>query len=32
MKREFTLEAFLDSGAWPATRDGIARLLGELAA
>jgi transcription-repair coupling factor (superfamily II helicase) len=32
MKREFTLEAIIDAGPWPVTRDGIARLLGDLAA
>jgi transcription-repair coupling factor (superfamily II helicase) len=32
MKREFTLEAVIDAGSWPATRDGIANLLATLAA
>jgi len=32
MKREFTLEAVIDAGAWPATRDSLARLLRDLAA
>ena len=32
MKREFTLEAIIDAGSWHVTRDGIARLLCDLAA
>jgi transcription-repair coupling factor (superfamily II helicase) len=32
MKREFTLEAVLDEGPWPVTRDAIARVLSDLAA
>ena len=32
MKREFTLEAAIEGGPWPVTRDSIARLLGDLAA
>jgi transcription-repair coupling factor (superfamily II helicase) len=32
MKREFTLEAVVDAGSWPATRDGIARVLADLVA
>ena len=32
MKREFTLEATIAQGSWSATRDSIARLLGDLAA
>ncbi|MBI3637618.1 MAG: transcription-repair coupling factor, partial [Candidatus Rokubacteria bacterium] len=31
MKREFTLEASVDRGAWPVVRDGLLRVLGELA-
>jgi transcription-repair coupling factor (superfamily II helicase) len=31
MKREFTLEAAIDAGPWPVTRDSLARLLAELA-
>jgi transcription-repair coupling factor (superfamily II helicase) len=32
MKREFTLEAAVERGPWPAVRDSLLRLLGELAA
>jgi transcription-repair coupling factor (superfamily II helicase) len=32
MKGEFTLEAAIEAGPWPVTRDSLARLLRELAA
>jgi transcription-repair coupling factor (superfamily II helicase) len=31
MRREFTLEAVIDRGGWPAVRDSLLALLGELA-
>jgi transcription-repair coupling factor (superfamily II helicase) len=31
MKREFSLEAAIDTGPWPVVRDSLLRLLGELA-
>jgi hypothetical protein len=32
MKREFTVEARVDAGAWPKVRDSLLRVLADLAA